>query len=92
MQRKEYDVQVKLVGNQRPCHVGHKVGDEWLFQYKIPEGMCFLAYNSIFPFLTVLKYGGTFPWQEDPDVVMASCPDSEVVNVFELRRVPAKPW
>ena len=91
MERKQYDVQIKLVSNQKPCHSGHKVGDEWLFQYQTPEGMCFLAYNSIFPFLTVLKFGGTFPWQQDPDVVTASCPDSEVVNVFELRRVPAKP-
>ncbi len=90
MERKQYDVVIKLIGNQNPCHIGHKVGDEWLFQYKTPGNMCSLAYNSIFPFALVLKFGGTFPWQKDPDVVTASCPDQEVVNVFELRRVPAK--
>jgi len=88
MERKEYDVVIKLVGNQRPCHIGHQIGDEWVFQYKTPAGMCSLAYNAIFPFLMVLKFGGTFPWQKDPDVVQASCPDAEVNNVFELRRIP----
>jgi uncharacterized repeat protein (TIGR04076 family) len=52
--------------------------------------MCWAAYNSIFPFAMVLKFGGSFPWQQNPDVVTASCPDGEVVNVFEIRRVPKK--
>jgi uncharacterized repeat protein (TIGR04076 family) len=90
METKQYNVVIKLISNQKPCHIGHQVGDEWLFQYKTPGGMCSLAYNAIFPFALVLKYGGTFPWQSNPDVVMASCPDPEVFNVFELRRVPAK--
>ena len=88
MDRKEYDVAVKLVGNQKPCHSGHKVGDEWLFQFQPLEGMCFAAYNTLFPFILVLKCGGTFPWQEDPDTIVVSCPDPEVNNVFELRRIP----
>lgn len=88
MERKEYDVVIKLVSNQSPCHIGHQIGDEWVFQYKTPGDMCSLAYNAILPFALVLKYGGTFPWQKDPDVVQASCPDAEVNNVFELRRVP----
>jgi len=83
-----YDVRIKLIGNQKPCHSGHKIGEEWLFQDRIPAGICWAAYNSIFPFAAVLKYGGSFPWQTDPDVVTACCPDGEVVNVFELRRIP----
>ena len=90
MERTQYDVAIKLIGNQRPCHGGHKIGDEWLWQEKTLGGMCWAAYNSIFPFALVLKYGGTFPWQQDPDVVTASCPDAEVVNVFELRRLPKR--
>lgn len=90
MERKDYDVVIKLVSNQRPCHFGHKIGDEWTFQYQTPAGLCSLAYNAILPFIMVLRFGGTFPWQEEPDVVQASCPDPEVHNVFELRRVPRK--
>ncbi len=90
MPPKQYDVRIKLISNQRPCNIGHKVGEEWLWEYKVPGGLCWFAYNAILPFAAVLKYGGTFPWQKDPDVITASCPDAEVVNVFELRRVPRK--
>jgi uncharacterized repeat protein (TIGR04076 family) len=91
MAAKQYDLVIKLVSNQRSCPSGHKVGDEWLWQDQTPSGLCWAAYNAIFPFAIVLKYGGTFPWQQDPDVITASCPDHEVVNVFEIRRTPRKP-
>jgi len=83
---KQYEVIIKLVANQHPCHSGHKIGDEWVFDFRPPKDLCGFAYNSLFPFAVVLKTGGTFPWQADPDVLTVSCPDAEVVNVFELRR------
>jgi uncharacterized repeat protein (TIGR04076 family) len=52
-----YDVCIKLIGNQKPCHIGHKVGDEWLLRDKTPGGICWAAYHSIFPFAIVLKHG-----------------------------------
>lgn len=89
MERKHCNVAVRLVSNRKPCNSGHKIGDEWVISYRTPGDMCFAAYNSIFPFALVLMNGGTFPWQPDPDVLTVSCPDHEVVNVFELRRIPA---
>jgi uncharacterized repeat protein (TIGR04076 family) len=88
MAQQEYEVTIRLVRNQSPCHSGHKIGDEWGFNYMTPGGMCSLAYNAIYPAALVLRFGGTFPWQENPDVVELSCPDAEVNNVFQLRRVP----
>ena len=85
-----FDVLIKLIGNNEPCHSGHQVGEEWLWKDKTPENMCFAAYNSIYPFALVLKYGGKFPWQDDPNVVVASCPDPGVVNRFEITRIPEK--
>ncbi len=90
MERKEYDVVIKLVRNQKPCHIGHKIGDEWAFGYKTPDGMCSLAYNAIYPAALLLKYGGAFPWQDDPDVVEIACPDGEVNNIFEIKRLSGK--
>lgn len=86
MPEKEYEVVIKLTRNNSPCHGGLKVGQEWVYNYQPPEGMCLFAYNSIFPFLITLQSGGKFPWQENPDVLTACCPDPDVVNVFELRR------
>jgi hypothetical protein len=78
MERKQYEVVIKLIANDRPCHAGHKIGDEWV-------------YNALYPAALALSVGGTFHWQEDPDVLILSCPDAEVKNVFELRRRPLKP-
>jgi uncharacterized repeat protein (TIGR04076 family) len=86
MANQEYEVVVKLVSNESPCHIGHKIGDEWVFDYMTLPGMCGLAYNVIYPVALALQYGATFPWQDDPDMIMLSCPDTEVHNVFELRR------
>lgn len=86
METKEYEVTIKLIGNKNPCHAGHKIGEEWDFDFRPPQGLCGFAYNSLFPFAVALKTGGTFPWQSNPDVVTISCPDGEVGNLFEIRR------
>jgi uncharacterized repeat protein (TIGR04076 family) len=86
MEMKVYEVVIRLVANQRPCYVGHKIGDEWVFNYFTPSSMCGLAYNALYPVALALQFGATFPWQEDPDVITLACPDAEVNNVFELRR------
>ncbi len=86
MPASQYEVKIKLVRHDRPCHFGHKIGDEWEFNYSPPADMCLFAYNSIFPFALAMKTGGTFPWQEDPDVLTVACPDPEVHNVFEVKR------
>ena len=89
--RQYYDVEVKLVGNQSPCPFGHNVGDEWLLKSRTPAGMCSLAYNAIFPMALALQCGGTFPWQKDPDdAIQVYCPDGDINNIFELRRIPRK--
>jgi uncharacterized repeat protein (TIGR04076 family) len=91
MAQKEYEVVIRLVGNRSPCHVGHQIGEEWVFDYFTPPRMCGLAYNAIYPFALALQYGATFPWQEEPDVITVSCPDTEVGNMFELRRRVKRP-
>ena len=90
METKEYEVVIKLVGNQNPCHSGHQIGDEWVFNYMTPPNMCGLAFNALYPVALTLQFGGTFPWQDDPDVIQVACPDGEVNNIFELKRRPIK--
>ena len=85
-----YNITFKLIGNQKPCNVGHQVGEEWIWEDKTPHNMCFAAYNALYPFALVIKYGGNFPWQEDPNVIEQACPDADVVNRFEIRRTPEK--
>ncbi|MGD1120123.1 MAG: TIGR04076 family protein [Dehalococcoidales bacterium] len=86
MAAKQYEVVIRLVANKSPCHNGHKIGDEWVFDYVTPPGLCSLAYNALYPIALGLQFGATFPWSADPDVVTICCPDGEVNNHFELRR------
>ena len=86
METKQYEVHIKLIDNQSFCHSGHKIGDEWVFDHMTPGGICSLAYNAVYPIALTLQFGGTFPRQEDPDIIEVAGPDGRVNNIFELRR------
>jgi len=91
MPPEKYEVVIKLMSNNCPCHVGHKIGQEWIFDYFTPPKMCGLAFNAVYPFALALLYGAKVPWQTDPDVATVSCPDPDVQNIFELRRRVKQP-
>ncbi|MCK4368758.1 MAG: TIGR04076 family protein [Dehalococcoidales bacterium] len=80
-------VRIKVVSQKGTCEAGHKVGDEWVIDGKTPEGLCLGAFNNLPPSLQVLMYGGSFPWEKDPDVTTIACPDAQNPVVFELRRL-----
>ena len=81
-----YDVRITLVSQIAKCPNGHRVGDAWLVERKTPAGMCLSAFNSLSPFLMALRFGGSFPWEEEGEATVC-CPDSKVVNTFRLERV-----
>jgi uncharacterized repeat protein (TIGR04076 family) len=85
-----YDVEIKVVSQKGTCGSGHKVGDKWLVSGATPGGICLSAYRIMEAYMEVLKYGGTYPWQQDPDVTMAVCPDPGNPVIFELRRIKKK--
>jgi len=87
---KSYDVSIKVVSQKGTCAAGHKVSDEWVIkgkEYKTPQGICLFAFSSLYPLAKVLMYGGSFPWETDPDVTTVACPDAENPVVFGLRRL-----
>jgi uncharacterized repeat protein (TIGR04076 family) len=47
------------------------------------------AFASLLPYITTLRFGGSFPWEKDPDSGTFCCPDPEVVNTFRLERIAA---
>jgi len=83
----KYDVVITLVRGKRLCKRGHKPGDQWVMTDGTPDGLCTLAFNTMYPLASALQFGATFPWQQDPDSTPVSCPDPEVQNIFELKRV-----
>ena len=53
----------------------------------VPEHFCSWAFQSILPFLTVLRFGGSFPWGGKGNEVMVCCPDPANPVVFKLERI-----
>lgn len=67
------------------CHHGHKIGDS--FDFDTERGkLCPMAMHVAFPYIDILRYGGTLPTQEDGSVLFC-CPDVDVINVFKLEVV-----
>ncbi len=78
----------RVVSQEGRCVAGHKVGDEFTVGDLTPGGLCSYAFQAIWPFVTVLQFGGALPWESDPDKATVACPDAENPVVFELRRSP----
>jgi uncharacterized repeat protein (TIGR04076 family) len=82
-----YAIAIKVVSQKGTCDHQHKVGDEWIMRGETPEGICLSAFNSLFPDSRVLEFGGSLPWEPDPEVATVACPDAKNPVVFELRRL-----
>jgi len=81
------EIIAKIISQKGTCETGHKAGDEFIIGATTPEGMCSWAFYTLFPFAEVLRFGGAFPWEKDPDKAIAACPDADNPVVFELRRI-----
>ena len=68
------------------CHRGHKVGDS--FDFDTERGsLCPMAMHVAFPYIDILRYGGTPPCSSQGDLRFC-CPDVDVINVFRLEVGP----
>ena len=83
------EVIARVILQKGTCAAGHRVGDEFVIGDKTPLGVCSWAFYTLFPFAEVLQYGGSFPWEDDPNRATVACPDPGNPVVFELRRSSA---
>lgn len=64
------------------CHHGHRVGDT--FDFDTDRGkLCPMAMHAAFPYVDILRYGGTLPLSSKGDIRFC-CPDADVINVFRI--------
>ena len=82
-----YEVVAKVISQEGTCACEHKVGDEWVIGNKTPAGICLSAFQALLPDTRALMFGGSFPWQSDPDISRIPCPDIKNPLIFELRRL-----
>ncbi|MDO4554420.1 MAG: TIGR04076 family protein [Lachnospiraceae bacterium] len=64
------------------CHRGHKVGD--VFDFDTDRGkLCPMAMHVAFPYIDILRYGGSIPGQPKGRAVFC-CPDVDTIHVFQV--------
>lgn len=69
-----------------PCHHGHQVGD--CFDFDSERGnLCPMAMHVAFPYVDILRYGGSIPSQPDGTATFC-CPDVDTLNVFKAEIIP----
>lgn len=64
------------------CGAGHKQGDKFELSCYDCGGLCGFFYHDIFPGLSVMAFGGQYPWNP-PDEATFLCPDP--VNQVTLK-------
>ena len=72
----------EVVSVKGHCTAGHQVGDCLTLGCWDPGGLCGYFYHDIFPNLSVLQFGGQYPWAPDGKL-MLGCPDP--VNQVTVR-------
>jgi uncharacterized repeat protein (TIGR04076 family) len=77
----------RIISQKGVCAAGHKLGDEFVIDQAATSGICAWAFYTLFPFAETLQFGGSFPWEKDPNKTRVACPDPDNPVVFELRRV-----
>lgn len=90
---KFYRLVGKVVRVNGECSAGHHLGEEFNLTLCSEDGatqraprLCSFFYHSLFPYITTLQFGGSFPWEENENIFTAGCPDNRKV-VIEIRRI-----
>ncbi len=77
-------VKVTVISQKGECAFKHKVGDQFIYEGRLPD-ICPSAFNTLFPYIRVLYFGGNFPWEKE-GVAKVACPDADNPVVFKLER------
>jgi uncharacterized repeat protein (TIGR04076 family) len=93
--KKPARVVMKVLSVQGNCETKHFPGQEIEVSGDVtlsPTGktgaVCPALYHAIYPNLRTLRFGGSLPWEKDPNTAQVACPDPINPVVVELRRIP----
>jgi len=82
----EYRVFIEVLGIEKNCMWGHKVGDTHEIDPFNVGGICGYLYWEIYCFINLLYTGGGMPWEGDKNIIHGTCPDSYDLLSYRLIR------
>ena len=67
-----------VIGSRGKCAAGHVIGDRFELSVHNPGGLCGIFYHRFFPTISVMQFGGKFPWWDEGQTVFtAECLERE---------------
>ena len=88
--KKRHKIRVTVHSVSGTCNQAHKVGQEFIIGRWTQKGICLTAFGSLYSPIRVLQYGGSFPWDKDPNVTYIPCTDPINKVVFRIERLSEK--
>jgi len=73
MEQVGYKVIGTIKSMKGECSVGHKVGDRLELSVHNTSGLCGGFYHDIYPYITMLQFGGKFPDEWGGEVLNFNC-------------------
>ena len=74
-----------VIGVKGKCNASHEVGDKFELSCYQSDGLCGFFYHFLFPRLSVMQFGGKFPWwTEGQNIFEVECPDRKNVVSLQL--------
>lgn len=67
------------------CSAGHRKGDAFELNCYDSGGLCGFFYHDIFPSLSVMQFGGKYPWASQDELVL-ECPDKQNAVTLKVKR------
>ncbi|MBL7213774.1 MAG: TIGR04076 family protein [Desulfobacteraceae bacterium] len=67
------------------CSAGHKKGDTLTVSCYDSGGLCGFFYHDIFPSLSVMQFGGKYPWAPQ-DKLVIECVDKQNAVTLKITR------
>ncbi len=70
------------------CSVGHEIGDRFKLSCHSSDGLCGFFYDFLFPRLSVMQFGGRYPWWNEGQATFEyDCPDKKNLVTLKLEIV-----
>ena len=74
----------EIISVKGECSAGHRVGDKLKIGCWDTGGLCGFFYHDIFPSLSVIQFGGKYPWNSSNELTL-ECPDHQNAVTIKIR-------
>lgn len=79
-------IMATVTGLKGTCNAGHFVGEKFELSCHNPGGLCGFFYHDLFATLSVMQFGGNYPWGDSNSLEM-ECPDRYNLLTLRLEKV-----